>query len=73
MIENPEGVISLPTGKTPEYFIKQVNRFLTDWQSEKVRAELEAACVKKKSEWHEIEIPSVSDYEYHAKAQAALR
>ncbi|MCH7887177.1 MAG: T9SS type A sorting domain-containing protein [Candidatus Marinimicrobia bacterium] len=41
VIENPEGVISLPTGKTPEYFIKQVNRFLTDWQSEKVRAELE--------------------------------
>ena len=22
IIENPEGVISLPTGKTPEYFIK---------------------------------------------------
>ena len=25
---NPGGVISLPTGKTPEYFIKWVNRFL---------------------------------------------
>ena len=22
VLENPEGVISLPTGKTPEYFIK---------------------------------------------------
>ncbi len=29
--ENPEGVISLPTGKTPEYFIKWTNRLLSDW------------------------------------------
>ena len=25
--ENPEGVISLPTGKTPEYFIKWTEHF----------------------------------------------
>lgn len=29
--ENPEGVISLPTGKTPEYFIKWTSRFLSGW------------------------------------------
>jgi glucosamine-6-phosphate deaminase len=29
--ENPEGVISLPTGKTPEYFIKWTNRLLSGW------------------------------------------
>ena len=28
---NPEGVISLPTGKTPEYFIKWVKHFLKGW------------------------------------------
>ena len=29
--QNPEGVISLPTGKTPEYFIKWTQRFLEGW------------------------------------------
>jgi glucosamine-6-phosphate deaminase len=29
--ENPEGVISLPTGKTPEYFIKWTRYMLENW------------------------------------------
>ncbi|HIF83809.1 MAG TPA: glucosamine-6-phosphate isomerase, partial [Candidatus Marinimicrobia bacterium] len=29
--KNPEGVISLPTGKTPEYFIKWTHHFLSNW------------------------------------------
>jgi len=29
---NPEGVISLPTGKTPEYFIKWTTRLLNGWE-----------------------------------------
>lgn len=29
--ENPEGVISLPTGKTPEYFIKWTQQLLSGW------------------------------------------
>lgn len=33
---NPEGVISLPTGKTPEYFIKWINFFLKNWGTKKV-------------------------------------
>lgn len=41
--ENPEGVISLPTGKTPEYFIKFVRRYLQNWERPDIRAELEAA------------------------------
>ena len=28
---NPEGVISLPTGKTPEYFIRHTKRILDEW------------------------------------------
>jgi len=35
--ENPEGVISLPTGKTPEYFIKWTNFLLQNWNNEKGR------------------------------------
>ncbi len=34
--ENPEGIISLPTGKTPEYFIKWTNYFLENWNTKKV-------------------------------------
>ncbi|MFW5758115.1 MAG: glucosamine-6-phosphate isomerase [Bacteroidota bacterium] len=33
--ENPEGVISLPTGKTPEFFIKWTDYLLANWQSPK--------------------------------------
>ena len=29
--KNPEGVISLPTGKTPEYFIKWAHYLLSNW------------------------------------------
>jgi len=35
--ENPEGVISLPTGKTPEHFIKWTQFFLNNWESKKTR------------------------------------
>lgn len=38
---NPEGVISLPTGKTPEYFIKWVEHFLEKWDDTKIQSELE--------------------------------
>lgn len=35
--ENPEGVISLPTGKTPEYFIKWTQRLLDGWENREMR------------------------------------
>jgi glucosamine-6-phosphate deaminase len=38
--QNPGGVISLPTGKTPEYFIKNVMRFLNNWESKEIQREL---------------------------------
>jgi glucosamine-6-phosphate deaminase len=40
--ENPEGVISLPTGKTPEHFIKWTKHLLNNWNDkslEKLRKE----------------------------------
>lgn len=39
--ENPEGVISLPTGKTPEYFIKWTKRLLSGWDKPEFRSLME--------------------------------
>jgi len=36
--ENPEGVVSLPTGKTPEYFIKWVQYLLANWSDGKLES-----------------------------------
>ena len=38
--KNPNGVISLPTGKTPEHFIKWIVKILTEWDSKFVKNEL---------------------------------
>jgi len=35
--ENPDGVISLPTGKTPEYFIKWTTHLLENWDEKKIK------------------------------------
>lgn len=37
---NPGGTIALPTGKTPEYFIKWVTRFLRGWSKPQIQKEL---------------------------------
>ena len=34
--ENPDGVISLPTGKTPEYFIKWTHHILNNWENKDI-------------------------------------
>jgi len=34
--ENPEGVISLPTGKTPEHFIKWTRHLLENWNTKAI-------------------------------------
>ena len=43
--ENPGGVISLPTGKTPEHFIKWVQRLLDTWDTPETRTILEESGV----------------------------
>lgn len=35
--QNPKGVISLPTGKTPEYFIKWTSHLMENWDSKKIK------------------------------------
>ena len=39
--KNKDGVISLPTGKTPEHFIKWVNHYLENWKSKQTIKDLE--------------------------------
>jgi glucosamine-6-phosphate deaminase len=39
--KNPGGVISLPTGKTPEHFIRWVTRILERWETREIQALLE--------------------------------
>ncbi len=40
-LKNPGGVVALPTGKTPEYFIKWVRHLLANWARKDARALLE--------------------------------
>ncbi len=35
--ENPNGVVSLPTGKTPEHFIKWVKKIINEWDTDFVQ------------------------------------
>ncbi len=37
VIENQDGVISLPTGKTPEHFIKWVAKILQEWDTKPIQ------------------------------------
>jgi glucosamine-6-phosphate deaminase len=37
VLKNPGGVVSLPTGKTPEHFIKWVQRILARWESKEIQ------------------------------------
>ena len=39
--QHPEGLVSLPTGKTPEYFIHETQRYLETWTNKKTQRELE--------------------------------
>ena len=39
--KNPGGVVSLPTGKTPEHFIKWVAFFLKNWDTNDVKQKLD--------------------------------
>jgi glucosamine-6-phosphate deaminase len=40
--ENPGGVVSLPTGKTPEHFIKWVAYYIKNWEKDSVKEDLGA-------------------------------
>ena len=39
--QNKGSTISLPTGKTPEHFIKHVTHYLNTWETKETRKDLE--------------------------------
>ena len=56
--ENPNGVISLPTGKTPEFFIKWTTYILDHWDEKKVMVLLEKYGLK------DLKKPSLSGLQF---------
>ncbi len=40
--DHPGGLVSLPTGRTPEHFISWVHRLVSGWDRAEIRAELES-------------------------------
>jgi glucosamine-6-phosphate deaminase len=47
VLKNPGGVISLPTGKTPEHFIKWVTRILGRWETKEIQGLLESSGIER--------------------------
>jgi len=43
---NPNGVVSLPTGKTPEHFIRWVSRIINQWDSNSIQEVLTEVGIK---------------------------
>ena len=43
--QNPEGVVSLPTGKTPEHFIKWVSYIIKNWDKKEIKEELKKVSI----------------------------
>ena len=64
--DNPGGVISLPTGRTPEHFIGHVARLLAGWEEREVQAELEELGVnvaRGKPDMHSLTFVQVEEEE----------
>ncbi|MFN2396328.1 MAG: hypothetical protein ABR597_11635 [Bacteroidales bacterium] len=62
--ENPEGVISLPTGKTPEFFIKWTDYMLKNWDNKK-GAELRdqfGLKIDKKPDLHGLQFVQIDEF-----------
>ncbi|MCH7763412.1 MAG: glucosamine-6-phosphate isomerase [Candidatus Marinimicrobia bacterium] len=56
--QNPEGVISLPTGKTPEYFIKWTKYLLENWSDIKLEK------LRRKNGFDMIEKPNLAGLQF---------
>ena len=62
--ENPGGLISLPTGKTPEYFIKWTMRFLNDWAKPETRRIMEdnGFSIRKKPSLQKLRFVQIDEF-----------
>ena len=62
--DNPQGVISLPTGKTPEYFIKWTQQILANWNDtkiEKLRRE-HGLSISDKPDLHQLRFVQIDEF-----------
>ncbi|MHC4168435.1 MAG: 6-phosphogluconolactonase, partial [Planctomycetota bacterium] len=61
---NPGGVISLPTGKTPEHFIKWVQRLIRGWKEPEIQKILEQAGVdlSKKPDMESLHFVQIDEF-----------
>lgn len=62
--ENPEGVVSLPTGKTPEYFIKWTRYLLDNWEDREARKMMEenGLRIKRKPQLGGLHFVQIDDF-----------
>ena len=62
--DHPGGVISLPTGKTPEHFIRWVQRLMTHWDEGEIRRELEEAGIDpgRKPDLHSLHFVQIDEF-----------
>lgn len=61
---NPDGVISLPTGKTPEHFIKWVERILKNWDKPEIKKILDTVLIdtKKKPSLENLRFVQIDEF-----------
>lgn len=61
---NPEGVISLPTGKTPEYFISWTEYFLQNWNDPEVKTlrEKHGLTLSRKPDLHGLHFVQIDEF-----------
>ena len=70
--QNPGGVVSLPTGKTPEHFIKWVTHFMKHWDDAPVRKEIEEGGITSsaKPDFQSLHFVQIDEfYPIHPKQQ----
>ncbi len=61
---NPEGVVSLPTGKTPEHFIRWVIHLVNNWEDTEVQNDLKnwSLNTNKKPEMDKLHFVQIDDF-----------
>tara|TARA_B100001123_G_C14891497_1_gene860085 strand:- start:350 stop:733 length:384 start_codon:yes stop_codon:yes gene_type:complete len=62
--DHPGGVVSLPTGKTPEHFIRWVERLTTHWDEAQIRGALEEAGIDpgRKPDLHSLHFVQIDEF-----------
>ncbi len=62
--ENPKGVISLPTGKTPEYFIRWTRNIFDNWEDSEIRKvrKIYGLNIKKRPDFSKLQFIQIDEF-----------